>query len=192
MRTEPLERLGSSARRESPVRRILAFSTAVIAAVLVTPTELEAARTCTITVTAVAFGNYPPTTTTPVDSTGLIQVACVGTPDTGQPDFYTIRISGGTSGNPADRQMRSGVNPLSYNLFQDATLTTVWGDGTGGTTPLVQSVSGMGMGMAIGFGMGMGMASDFTVDHPVYGRSFAGQDPAPGSYADTPIVTIDF
>ena len=48
------------------------------------------------------------------------------------------------------------------------------------------------MGMGTGMGMGMGIGAPITIDHTVYGRSFAGQDPVPGAYADTPIVTVEF
>lgn len=177
------------------------------------PPVLEAARACTVTVFPLAFGVYAPATPTPVDSTGLIQISCVGDPDPGQPGFYTISISGGTSGNPANRYMPSGPSgQLSYNLYQDATLTTIWGDGTAGTAPIAQAFPGamgmgmgfgmgmgmgMGMGIGIGIGMGMGMGMGmgtppFNANHTVYGRAPAGQDPAPGTYSDTPIVTIEF
>ena len=126
------------------------------------------------------FGIYPPATATPVDSTALIQVACVGAPDAGQPGFYTLRIDGGTSGDPANRYMPSGPNQLNYNVYQDAAYTTIWGDGTSGTSPVVQTIPGGMSGMA------------FNMDHTVYGRSFASQDPPPGLYSDTPIVTIEF
>ena len=81
--------------------------------------------------------------------------------------------------------MPSGPNPLNYNLYQDAAHTTIWSDGTFGTSPVVQALPpGMG-GMG---GMGMG----FNMNHTVYGRSFTSQDPPPGAYADIPIVTIEF
>ncbi len=41
-------------------------------------------------------------------------------------------------------------------------------------------------------GMGMGMGNLFNANYTVYGRSFASQNPAPGTYADAPIVTIQF
>ena len=172
-------------------RQVLA---ALAACLFVQPMPLDAARTCSITVSGLAFGNYPPATPTPVDSTALIQVQCVGNPDPGQLG-YVIRIDGGSSGDPASRFMPSGPSQLDYNLYQDPARTTVWGDGTSGTLPVVQLLPGgmgMGMGMGMGGGMGMGMGMGITVNHTVYGRSFASQDPAPGAYSDTPIVTIEF
>ena len=85
----------------------------------------------------------------------------------------------------AELNMPSGPNQLNYNLYQFAAHTTIWGDGASGTSPVVQALPpGMG-GMG---GMGMG----FNMNHTVYGRSFASQDPPPGAYADIPIVTIEF
>jgi spore coat protein U-like protein len=159
---------------------------AVLIGCIVFGAETQAARTCTVTVFPLAFGVYTPITPTPVDSTALIQVACVGDPDPGDPGFYTIGISGGASGDPASRYMPSGPSRLSYNLFQDASFTTIWGDGSSGTNRIAQPFPIVG-------GMGMGMGTPpFNMDHTVYGRSFAGQDPAPGNYADAPIVTIEF
>ena len=65
-------------------RRVLGLlaSVAVAGLLLVTP-QVHAARICTITATPLAFGNYTPGTPLPVDSTTMIQVACVGDPDPG-------------------------------------------------------------------------------------------------------------
>ncbi len=177
--------MGGASYSRTKASRLGARSLSAVVAVslLMVVTQLDAARTCTITVFPLPFGIYPPATPTPVDSTALIQDACVGDPDPPQPNFYTLRIDGGTSGDPANRYMPSGPNQLNYNLYQDAAYTTIWGDGTSGTSPVVQPFGMGGMG-----GMGMG----FNMDHTVYGRSFASQDPPPGAYADTPIVTIEF
>ena len=161
-----------------PSARSLSAIVAVSSLLMVT--QVDAARTCTITVFPLPFGIYPPATPAPVDSTALIQVACSGKPDAGQPGFYTLRIDGGTSGDPASRYMPSGPNQLNYNLYQDAAYTTIWGDGTSSTSPVVQTLPPGMSGMA------------FNMDHTVYGRSFASQDPPPGAYADVPIVTIEF
>ncbi len=170
---------------------------------LVPATRIEAARTCTITVSGLAFGSYVPARPTPLDSAATIQVTCVGDPDPGQ-NGYTISIDGGNSGSAAARHMLSGGNQLNYNLYQDAAFTTVWGDGTSGGSTVTQNLPGamgmgmgmgMGLGLALGMGTGMGMGLATTItnsNHTVYGRAPALQDPVPGSYADAPIVTIEF
>ena len=138
----------------------------------------EAARFCFVRLQPLGFGVYAPGTPSPVDSTGLLQIFCIGRPSRGQPSSYVMSISGGTSGDPSARYMSSSSSSLNYNLYQDAARTTIWGDGTFGTLPMTQGFSGRGF--------------IFRRIHPIYGRSPAGQDPAPGSYVDTPLVTIEF
>lgn len=151
---------------------------ALIAGLLGLPSgEAEAARTCRMGVSSVAFGLYTPATPSPVDSAGNVRVLCWGRPSRGQSSFYVLRIDGGASGTPANRTMVSGPAPLFYNLFKNASRTDIWGDGTAGTTPLIQNLPGRFF---------------FFRNHVVYGRVSAGQDPAPGLYGDIPTVTIEF
>ena len=125
----------------APSRTHVAIQALVSLSLLMPATRIEAARTCTITVSGLAFGSYIPARPTPLDSAASIQVTCVGDPDPGQ-NGYTISIDGGSSGTAASRYMVSGVNTLSYNLFQDAAFTTVWGDGISGGSPLTQNLPG--------------------------------------------------
>jgi spore coat protein U-like protein len=85
-------------------------------------------------------------------------------------------LSTGSSGTFAPRALRNGTDQLAYNLFRDAALTSVWGDGTGGTSVFFK-----------------------TNPHPIkpvvltiYGRIPSLQDVGAGSYADTIIVTANF
>ena len=150
----------------------------LISALLMVPlTDAEAARTCRMGVSSVAFGNYTPATPSPVDSAGTVRVLCWGRPSRGQGSFYVLRIDGGSSGTPATRSMQAGGGPLFYNLYKNASRTNIWGDGTAGTTPLIQNLPGRFF---------------FFRNHPVYGRVSAGQDPTPGVYGDIPMVTIEF
>jgi spore coat protein U-like protein len=68
--------------------------------------------------------------------------------------------------------MTSGIHQLFYNLYIDATLTTVWGDGAGhsATVGATQSVA----------------------NHTVYGRIPAAQNAHVGVYNDTIVVTLTF
>jgi spore coat protein U-like protein len=80
--------------------------------------------------TTVAFGTYTPTTGNR-DATGTMQIRCAN----GIP--FTIALNGGGSGNVTARQMSATGLPaekLDYQLYTDATRTTVWGDGTGGSS----------------------------------------------------------
>ena len=149
----------------------------LIAGLLSLPSgDAQAARTCRMGVSSLAFGQYTPATPTPVDSAGSVRVLCWGRPSRGQPSFYVLRIDGGSSGNPASRSMLAG-SLLYYNLYKNASRTDIWGDGTAGTTPLIQNLPGQFF---------------FFRNHAVYGRVSAGQDPVPGVYSDIPMVTIEF
>jgi len=71
--------------------------------------------------------------------------------------------------------MRRGVNRLNYNLFLDAGLTQIWGDGTGGTsTYSATAVNGVRVAVT------------------VFGSILAGQDVTVGRYRDTIRATINF
>jgi spore coat protein U-like protein len=123
-------------------------------------------------VTGVNFGAYDVFNNSHTDSTGTITYTCitVGTP-------ITIDLSKGNASSYATRQMRQGASDtLDYNLFRDATRTTIWGDGTGGSsrygpiTPPLQT----------------------QVSVTVYGRIPARQNATVGSFTDTITVTINF
>jgi spore coat protein U-like protein len=115
-----------------------------------------------------AFGRYDPTSAAPLDAATTIQYGC----PPGQP--VRISIDAGQSGTFAARELRNGGEVLRYNLFLDAARTTVWGDGTGGSSigPLVR-----GIGQSV-------------ITAWVFGRIAAGQDAAPGAYGDTLRVTL--
>lgn len=82
------------------------------------------AATCTVSASGIAFGGYDPFVNQDVDSVANISVNCDATTS------YSIALSTGT-GSYDSRVMTSGIHQLLYNLYIDATLTTVWGDGTG-------------------------------------------------------------
>jgi spore coat protein U-like protein len=137
------------------------------------------ARTCELwQVTGLAFGNYFPMAVGPLDTTSEIRVRCRGRSLPGQQDAYVIRIDGGASTNPQNRYMESGLQQLQYNIYKDAARTSIWGDGTGGPTPLVQPIPGN--------------RNAFNQRHTVYGRIFPLQDPGGGTYSDIVTVTIEF
>jgi spore coat protein U-like protein len=91
-------------------------------------------------------------------------------------DTILIELSAGGAASFSPRAMAGAGSSLSYNLYLNAARTTIWGDGTGGTSRYgpVTPVSGVGV----------------TV--PVYGRAPAGQNVPIGTYADTIVVTVLF
>lgn len=131
---------------------------------------------CSVSTSALPFGNYNPLALTPQDAVGQVSVQC---------SFllsllttYTLKLSAGGSGQYSNRTMSSGGSTLNYNLYQDALRLIVWGNGTGGSG-LVSHTQLIGVG-------------GYTGNHPVYGRLPAQQNVAPGTYSDTIVVTLEY
>jgi spore coat protein U-like protein len=133
---------------------------------------------CTISTTAIGFGNYDPVVanaTTPVDANGTVTVACTSGAST------TIGMSQGanqtgtsTAAAPA-RQMASGAtNRMRYDLYQDPARATVWGD--------------VGTAAAETYNSTSKAATILNI----YGRIPSGQDVVTGAYTDTVTATIQF
>jgi spore coat protein U-like protein len=132
-------------------------------------------------VTGVAFGTYDPVIATPTTSTGNVQVRCNHVGGGATKANYTIDLSTGSSGNYGQRTMRSGNPVLNYNLFNSATYTQVWGNGTGGSVRVAYSLL-----------VNPGNFAVNIMDHPIYGRIPAQQAVDTGLYSDTILVTLTF
>ena len=125
---------------------------------------------CTVSTTGASFGTYDVFNTSANASTGTITYRC-GNSD----KDILITLSKGSSSTFTTRTLTNGTEVLEYNLYRDATFSSIWGDGTSGT-------------------------ATYTLRNPpnqdviltVYGRVPALQDVATGSYADAVIVTINF
>lgn len=154
--------------------RLLKFLTLLLLALGVNAPAHALLSTCTVTAVGVSFGGYNPLSATPLDSTGQVSVICVGL------DVfvnYTIALSAGGSGSYAPRQMSFLTNRLNYNLYTSSSRTTVWGNGTSGTS------------MASGsYVISLGVADNWTV----YGRVTAQQNRVAGAYTDTVTVTVNY
>jgi spore coat protein U-like protein len=134
------------------------------ATLLMTSSSLWAA-TCTVSTSGIAFGGYDPFVNQHVDSVANISVDCDETTP------YSIALSTG-AGTYDSRAMTSGIHQLLYNLYIDATLTTVWGDGTGDSATVSDTQA--------------------IANHIVYGRIPARQDAYVGVYSDTIVITLTF
>ena len=126
---------------------------------------------CTITATGVNFGTYDVVAAAPVDSTGRITFLC---------DLLTSAVSifldrGGAS-TFAGRRMLKGSEPLLYNLFIDPARSSIWGDGTEGTSTYVNSNPVMNIDVIV----------------PIFGRIPARQDVSAGRYTSTVTAIINF
>lgn len=107
------------------------INVALFISLLLITTDTNAA--CTISITGILFGNYDTFVATPLDTTGTITVNC----DTVPPVDVIISISASSnSGIFNPRQMKHSARPdlLNYNLYTKQNRTTVWGDGSGGTS----------------------------------------------------------
>ncbi|MGZ6125900.1 MAG: Csu type fimbrial protein [Myxococcales bacterium] len=138
---------------------------ATAAIVALAAASARAAPSCkSISVTALAFGNYDVYSAAPTDSAGTIGYSC---PPPTTPD---VTIDAGLAfGNGTRRMTRAGGGEwLAYEIYADAARTVVWS-----STPI-----------AVPAGNG------FSV--PYYARAFALQDVSVGSYSDTLIVTFNF
>ena len=120
----------------------------------------SAAAACTLSFTGLSFGTY-----SGAASTGVNQATVNCTSG----DKYTISLNAGTgSGATTTTRVMTGPNGaiLKYQVFQNSSRTTNWGNTTGTDT-----VTGTGTG------------SNQTIN--AYSQILAGQLVQPGSYSDT-------
>lgn len=126
-------------------------------------------KNCTINATDLAF---PPkgVLSTAATATSAITVKCTNN------NAFSIALNGGSvAGNVQARKMKhvTSADTVSYQLYQDSSYATIWGDATGGA-PRV--------------GTGTGANQTFTV----YGRVPPQPTPRPGDYKDVVTATITF
>lgn len=134
------------------------------------PGPALAAYVCTYTATNVAFGAF---TGTALTSTGTFTITCTGSGTS----TTRITLSTGSSGAYAARRMTNGVNTLTYNLYTSATLASIWGDGSAGTSYVQPSNNN-------------NVSSPGTFTNTVYASLPAQALPAPGLYQDTITATL--
>jgi spore coat protein U-like protein len=142
------------------------FAPIAAAACALLPAAARAAS-CSNLSAALTFGPaaYNVYSTTDVTQAGTVSYKCP------PPLAPVVSLSASANGAYRPRQMTSGANTLDYDLYFDAAMTIVWG--TGADSHSLPSGPGQQ-----------------TV--PLYGRIFAQQDVAVGSYADTITVTFNF
>jgi spore coat protein U-like protein len=135
---------------------------ATIGALAAAPTQ---AANCTLSVQEVVFGIYDTLSNQSLDSAGSISVSCDATAS------FTVALSPG-HGTMLGRQMQSGADSMTYNLFTDSLRSVIWGDGTGGTV--------------------LANGSGTSVTYAVYGRIPPAQKIPAGVYSDSISVTLTF
>ena len=156
------------------MRRNRALTTALVLAIWVlmwpsAPVEAQAVS-CSISGTGVAFGAYDVFAAGADDTTGVITYRC-----NRNNRNITVDLSTGSSGTYATRVMKQGALTLSYNLYRNNARTTIWGNGSSGTSRYSAT-----------------SVANTNVNVTIYGRIPARQDAAVGAYTDTITVTITF
>lgn len=131
----------------------------------------QSSPSCTISVTSVAFGNYNVFTTSANDSSGTVTFRC-----NSQSTNISIALSDGSSSTFSPRTLRKGGEVLNYNLYRDAARSTIWGDGTGGTSLYTHA----------------NPPNNSNVNVTIYARIPAQQDVSAGTYSDTVSAVINF
>lgn len=122
---------------------------------------------CTLATTPVQFGTVQLLNVNR-DATASVSVTCSSGAS------FAIAMNGGANGGTSGttRKMASGARLVTYGLYRDAGRATPWYSDAAGTLG----------------GTGTGAAQSFTV----YGRVPPQTTPAPGTYADTVIVTVTY
>jgi spore coat protein U-like protein len=131
---------------------------------------------CTVSTSGVAFGSYNPLPGASANTNGTIAVTCSGA--AGDAAAYTVTITAGL-GSFSARKMLAGVDGLTYNLYKDSGCTQVWGDGSGGTSIVSDSVTLT--------------SSSLTTNYVVYSRIAGGQRAAKANmYSDSLVVSVTY
>ena len=125
------------------------------------------------TVSGVAFGTYNVFCATPTDSTSTITFKCNGV---NAIDVAVVDLSRGNSSSFSPRYMLRTTEQLTYNLYMDSSRTSIWGDGTSGTSHYSNA----------------NPPNNTNVTLTIYGRITAGQDVTIGSYTDSITATLTF
>jgi spore coat protein U-like protein len=129
------------------------------------------AAQCNITSTPMNFGAYDPMSTVPLTATGSFNISCKPNK---QLFNITLQLTSGNSGSFSQRNMASGGgDQLFYNIYANATQTSILGDGSGGSVSLTQTVS-----------------RQAPWDLTFYGQIPALQNVTPGVYNDLLTATI--
>ncbi len=158
------------------LRQAAAGGSILVGLIFASLAPARAAVSCSFTAASgVGFGSYDVFKVTPTLVSGTLTFNCTGVGAGGQ--SVTIALNRGThSPGLPNRNMANGAQLLSYNLYQDAALTIIWGTGNRGTALFGPIVA----------------ANNTPVTLTIYGAIPAGQDLTAGSYSDTIRATINY
>jgi spore coat protein U-like protein len=171
--------------------RTWSIAALLLAGLLLSPKTSFAFTSCTGTVTVTAsttnmsFGSYDVLNATSTAGTGTITVSAnCRHGGGGYVLVYAIALSTGSGGSFNPRAMSFGSAQLQYNLYTDANLSTIWGDGSAGTQTVPGTIS------ATCNPGGNKCSGQLT--STVYGNIPAMQNVVAGNYNDNITVTVSF
>lgn len=134
-------------------------------------------KSCALTTTPIAFGNYDPTSATAVAAQGSVSARCTkGSVVSVALDQGANPGAGSTATVPA-RQMKSSPlgDPLPYHIYTANAGTTEWGNAVA-QEPATQTSTSVTTALVF----------------PTFGSLPAGQDVPSGNYQDTVTATLTF
>jgi spore coat protein U-like protein len=126
---------------------------------------------CEVSASPIVFGNYDSVHPADLVTVGTLMLSCSGVHGP-----VKIELTTGDSQTYRQRVMHLGANQLSYNLYLDATATSVWGDGSAGSRVFTTPAPSNGAVIRVA----------------VYGRIHSRQDSAAGVYRDNVSVRLIF
>ncbi|MFZ6872202.1 spore coat U domain-containing protein [Undibacterium sp. Di27W] len=135
------------------------------------------ALTCTVSTLPVTFSTYDPQSNTPSDISGTVTVTC--TELVSVLVSYSVKLNAGLTGSMSSRLMTSGSSQLAYQLYTNSGRTTVWGDGTAGSS-------------IVNDGYLLNVLTPVVHNYSVYGRISARQNVMAGNYLDTVTVLLTY
>jgi spore coat protein U-like protein len=122
----------------------------------------------------VSFGNYNALSSIMGDTAGRVTIICSGARS--ERDSYSLSLIR-TAAQGEGHTLRGAGHALRYGLFLNSARTERWGDGTGGTAEIKDSMT-----LANGHG---------SQEYVIYGRMSSRQSEASeGTYIDTVDVTL--
>lgn len=138
--------------------------------------QITLTASCSITANNLNFGSNQGLLTSAVDGSTTLGVICSNTTP------YAVALNAGTvSGSTIASRLMAGTSAgntgttLGFQLYTDAARSTIWGDGTTGST--------------VG-GTGTGSLTPQTLT--VYGRVLAQSTPKPDTYQTTITATVTY
>lgn len=152
----------------------IARSLTTLVLVLATLAALSArvsAAGCEVSASPIVFGNYDSIHPADLVTVGTLMLRCSGVHG-----LVKIALTAGDSQTFRQRVMHLGNSRLGYNLYFDATATSVWGDGSAGSQVYMTNAPSDGA----------------VVRVAVYGRVQSRQDANAGAYRDNVSVMLTF